>query len=166
MSEDDIFEIDGPLPENVLVIDMDAIDKSAINDAKALVENLSNIYCDPAFMSAHPMAKKRIDTELESLRVLIKMRKADEQAHDSIITAIASNSNNASLYRALTDIQKTILAITSKISETIIGINNILKGFQLEINFDKPKDEPEPESDSTRGSKDFINKMRKEMEGV
>ena len=117
-------------------------------------------------MSAHPMAKKRIDTELESLRVLIKMRKADEQAHDSIITAIASNSNNASLYRALTDIQKTILAITSKISETIIGINNILKGFQLEINFDKPKDEPEPESDSTRGSKDFINKMRKEMEGV
>ena len=114
-------------------------------------------------MSAHPMAKKRIDTELESLRVLIKMRKADEQAHDSIITAIASNSNNASLYRALTDIQKTILAITSKISETIIGINNILKGFQLEINFDKPA---EPESDSTRGSKDFISKMRTEMEGA
>ena len=40
MSEDDIFDVDGPLPENLLVIDMDAIDKSAVNDAKALVENL------------------------------------------------------------------------------------------------------------------------------
>lgn len=164
MTEDDLFEIDGPMPENILVIDMDEIDKSAVKDAQELVDNLSNIYCDPSFMKAHPLAKKRVDTELESLRVLIKMRKADEQAHDSIINAISANSNNASLYRALTDIQKTILAITSKISETIIGINNILKGFQLEINFDKPDEDQQ--TNSTRGSKDFINKMRKEMEGA
>lgn len=162
MSEEDLFDIDNPIPETLLCIDLEEIDKLANNDAKLLVDNLTNIYYDPAFISTHPTLKKRVDAELESLRILIKMRKADEQAHDSIINAISSNSNNASLYRALTDIQKTILSITTKISEIIISINNLLKSFQLEINFDKTDNKED--LNSTRGSKAFINNMRKEME--
>lgn len=145
-------------------INMDDINEESKKDAAALVENLSKLYCNEEFMRAHPNFKKRVDTELESLRVLIKMRKTDEVAHDLIINAIAGNSGNASLYKSLAEIQKTILSITTKMGDIITGLNNLLKGYQLELNFDQEETHPETNESNlsmttTRGSKEFIERM-------
>lgn len=149
--------------EQIIDIDMDEIGADAIKDATDLVTNLSKFYYNDEFMAANPTFKKRVDTDLESLRVLIKMRKSDEIAHDNLMKAIANNSSNASLYRSLTEIQKTIISITTKMGEIITGLNNLMKGFQLEINFptqDAPEnDEVEYSKDTHRGSKEFINMM-------
>lgn len=153
-------------------IDMDGIDRSAQDDAIALIENLSRFYYDEDFMKRQPSFKKRVDADLESLRILFKMRKADEITHDLLMKAISANSNNASLYRSLTDIQKTIISITAKINDIIDGLNAFMKTYQLELNFEEPKEEDientevEDSQDvsTTRGFKDFINKMKDRTE--
>lgn len=151
--------------EPIIDIDMDEIGKDAENDATALVANLSKFYYNEEFMSNNPTFKKRVDAELESLRVLIKMRKSDEIAHDNLMKAIANNSSNASLYRSLAEIQKTILSITSKMGDIITGLNNLMKNYQLELNFsnndnDNISDEElNMSKDTHRGSKEFINMM-------
>ena len=121
-------------------------------------------------MAANPTFKKRVDADLESLRILIKMRKADEVAHDNLLKAIAGNSSNASLYRSLTEMQKTIISITTKMGEIVTGLNNLMKGFQLEINFQEEStpgtDTISSSQDTYRGSKDFINKMNKECQNL
>ena len=148
-------------------IDMEGIDKSSKDDAIALVENLSKLYCNEEFMRSNPNFKKRVDNELESLRILIKMRKADEVAHDLIVNAIAGNSSNASLYKSLAEIQKTILSITTKMGDIITGLNNLLKGYQMELNFDRAENQSDDSVDikkTSRGSKEFIQRMN-ELEG-
>ena len=164
----DIFEetsLDGVVDGMELVdIDMEGIDKASLDDAMALVDNLSKLYCNEEFMKNNPNFKKRVDAELESLRVLIKMRKTDEVAHDLIIKAIAGNSGNASLYKSLAEIQKTILSITTKMGDIITGLNNLLKGYQLEMNFEE-QEQPETDQEQPklknayRGSKEFIERM-------
>lgn len=162
--EKEIFDIDS---ENLTTIDISDIDDSSMKDARDMINNLSQFYYDEEFIRAHPNIKKRIDSELESMRVLIKMRKADERAHDAILQAISTNNNNASLYRALTEIQKTIISITTKMGEIVAGLNNMMKGFQLEMTFDKNTEEEIEASQNThRGSKDFIKSMLKEAEKV
>ena len=162
--EKEIFEVDS---ENLITIDISDIDDSSMKDARDMINNLSQFYYDEEFIKAHPNIKKRIDTELESMRVLIKMRKADERAHDAILQAISTNNNNASLYRALTEIQKTIISITTKMGEIVTGLNNMMKGFQLEMTFDKnTEEEIETNQNTHRGSKDFIKSMLKEAEKV
>lgn len=154
-----IFDTDGM---QLVDIDLDGIDTQSKQDAADMVENLSKFYYDEEFMRKNPTFKKRVDEELESLRVLIKMRKTDEVAHDLIIKAIAGNSNNASLYRSLTEIQKTILSITTKMGEIITGLNTFMKGYQLELNFDNDSEKEEVSNDSSglsRGTKDFIERM-------
>lgn len=150
--------------EQIIDFDLDGIDKSSKDDAAELVQNLSKFYYNEEFMSANPTFKKRVDSDLESLRILIKMRKADEVAHDNLLRAIANNSSNASLYRSLTEMQKTIISITTKMGEIITGLNNLMKGFQLEINFQEPVEQETDiiSKDTHRGSKEFINMMNSE----
>ena len=71
--------------------------------------------------------------EVYSGCVLIKMRKSDERTHDILLKSIAKNSSNASLYRALTEIQKTTLSITKQMNDIINGLNGLLKNYKLEI---------------------------------
>lgn len=146
--------------ESVVDFNLDGIDKESEFEATELIHNLSKFYYNEEFMSANPTFKKRVDSDLESLRILIKMRKADEVAHDNLLKAIAGNSSNASLYRSLTEMQKTIISITTKMGEIITGLNNLMKGFQLEINFQEESNEEITSSkDTHRGSKEFINMM-------
>lgn len=146
--------------ESVVDFNLDGIDKESEFEATELIHNLSKFYYNEEFMSANPTFKKRVDSDLESLRILIKMRKADEVAHDNLLKAIAGNSSNASLYRSLTEMQKTIISITTKMGEIITGLNNLMKGFQLEINFqEEPTEEITSSKDTHRGSKEFINMM-------
>lgn len=169
----DIFEetnMDGIIDSEQLIdFDMEEIDQSSKSDAAELIQNLSKFYYDENFMAANPTFKKRVDADLESLRILIKMRKADEVAHDNLLKAIAGNSSNASLYRSLTEMQKTIISITTKMGEIITGLNNLMKGFQLEINFQDNNSNDEEEDveytkDIHRGSKEFIEQMKRESE--
>jgi hypothetical protein len=160
--EDNDIEVDGI---QLVEIDLDGINAEAKADAVALIDNLSKFYYDEDFMRRNPTFKKRVDTDLESLRILFKMRRADEEAHDLLIKAITGNSGNASLYKSLTEMQKTIISITSKIGDIIEGLNALMKGYQLELNFDDNKEEESVQdvtdnsSITHRGSKEFIQHM-------
>ena len=160
-------EIDGL---QLVEIDLDGINEAAKTDAIALIDNLSKFYYDEDFMRRNPTFKKRVDTDLESLRILFKMRKTDEEAHDLLIKAIAGNSGNASLYKSLSEMQKTIISITSKIGDIIEGLNNMMKGYQLELNFEDKAEENGEEEEiitnitTSRGTKEFIQQMNEAIE--
>ena len=160
--------------DEIVNIDTETIDNTSLKEAQDLIENLKDIYTDPEFMKANPKFSTRLKAEIEDLRILIKIRKSDEVAHDVLLCAIGKNSSNASLYRSLSDIQKTILSTTSELSSKIKDINSMLKGLQLELNFKQEQAElNQPKGDENteqldqnvfRGSKDFIKAMRGEMD--
>ena len=156
--------------EDVVNIDTEFIDSDSMHEAEGLIENLKDLYASPEFMKANPKFATRLKAEIEDLRILLKVRKSDEAVHDILLGSIGKNSSNASLYRALTDVQKTILSTTTDISTKIKDINAMLKNVQLELNF--KQEETEGHADNTpidqstfRGSKDFIKQMRQEIEG-
>jgi len=168
MNPDDMFEqaekqitslID---PDQIVNIDIDALGEESKDEALQLITDISRFYYDPNFMKEHPAFKKRVDADLESIRINLKMRKADEVAHDILLKNIGNNPGNASLYRALTETQRTILNITSKIEETVQRLNAMMKAYQMEINFEAQQ-EAQPESGQQanihRGSKAFIEGM-------
>ena len=157
----------------VVNIDIDAIDSEADGKAKALIEDLALFYYDEDFLKSNPNFRKRVDNDMESLRILLKMRATDEETHDVLIKAIAANSGNASLYRALTTVQTTILQITTKIETIVNNLTTMIKGYQLELNFKQEQEQLRSDTDiddattiedvSTqhRGSKSFIEQMNK-----
>ena len=157
--------------ENIISIDTELIDNESLHEASALVENIKDIYADPVFMKNNPKFITRLNAEVEDLRILMKIRKSDEVAHDILLKAIGSHSDNASLYRSLSDIQKTILSTTSELSSKIKDINAMLKNIQLELNFKQEQEDikdvenaiQNPEQTTFRGSKDFIKQMKQEM---
>lgn len=152
------------IEEQLVSIDVDTINSEAKWDAHQMVDNLAKFYYDDKFMSEHPQIKKRIDDELESMRILIKMRKADEEAHDALVKAISANNNNASLYKALTQIQGTILSVTTKMGEIVDRLNNMMKGYQLEIPYEQQQEENQQitQKNTYRGTKEFIKNMLKQ----
>lgn len=164
------FDTDGV---EVVHIDMDEIDSGSQADAEKTIQILTKLYCDDDFLNRNPRLKQRIDHELDSLRILNKMRRSDEKAHDSILSAISSNPTNASLYKALADVQKTTISLTTKINEIITSLYGVIKNYQTEINFDQEDDEEKGEDRDDgqqkqvfRGSKDFILSMAEKKETV
>lgn len=158
-------EIDGLEVVNIPIED---ISKTAEDKAQSLIEDLTEFYYDPEFLKKNPNFKKRVDNDLESLRMLLKMRAADEVTHDVIIKAIAANSSNASLYASLTKIQTTILQITTKIETIVNNLTTMIKGYQMELNFKVEQeievgniDDSNDISSQHRGSKSFIEMMNK-----
>jgi hypothetical protein len=153
----------------IVNIPIEDISKTAEDKAQSLIEDLTEFYYDPEFLKKNPNFKKRVDNDLESLRMLLKMRAADEVTHDVIIKAIAANSSNASLYASLTKIQTAILQITTKIETIVNNLTTMIKGYQMEINFkmeqetltnDDDNDKIDLESQH-KGSKSFIEMMNK-----
>lgn len=153
----------------VVNIDIEGIGVDAENKAKILIEDLAKFYYDEEFLKSNPNFRRRVDNDMESLRMLLKMRAADEVTHDVLIKAIAANSGNASLYSSLTRIQDAMLKITTKIESIVNNLTSMIKGYQLEINWrseqvdeeyiDEPEQEPETITTQTRGSKAFIQQM-------
>ena len=163
---------------DVVNIDIEAIGSEAEGKAKTFIEDLAKFYYDEDFLKANPNFRKRVDNDMESLRMLLKMRSADEVTHDVLIKAIAGNSSNASLYSALTKVQATILQITTKIETIVNNLTTLIKGYQLEINFKLEQEQLRAESSADdkpmtvedsptthRGSKSFIEQMNKLDEG-
>lgn len=154
---------------DVVTIDMDTIDNEADVESREFVKALRSAYYDDEFIRENPSFKKQLDSEIESMRILIKMRKADETAHDALIHAIEQNSSNASLYRSLSDMQKTILSITEKIDTCKTNLISLLKNYQLEINFKEDSYSGDNTQDAVadntyRGTKEFIESMKNDME--
>ena len=158
-------------PEGIIEdINIANIEEEAKNASFALCRNLREVYFDEEFMKNNPRFKERLDVELESLRVLVKMRKSDEIAHDLCLRSIGMNTNNASLYKALSGIQSSMLSIQRQMDDTVKNINNLLKNVQLELNFDnnqqnntQGQQEIPLDSNTTRGSKKFIEMMNQEL---
>jgi septum formation inhibitor MinC len=96
------------------------------------------------------------------------MRKSDEVTHDILVKSIGQNPGNASLYRSLSEVQKTMLSIQTKIDDTIKSLNTFMKGYQMEINFNPQKNDEENEQEistiATKGTKSFIENLKKEGE--
>lgn len=163
------LSIDEPIDEEAVYIDMDEISQQAENDSKFMLKDLSKVYGNEQFMAEHPEYKKRLDLELESIRVLLKMRRSSERAHDILVKQIGAKPGNASMYKALKDLQKSLLDIQTKLDETVRTVNNLLKNYQLELPFDKEENLEDGETESSgdhgasglryRGSRQFIIDM-------
>ena len=154
---------------DIVNIDIEGIGTDAETKAKTLFEDLTAFYYDPEFLKANPNFRRRVDNDIESLRLLLKMRAADEVTHDVLIKAIAANSGNASLYRSLAQVQTTILQVTTKIETIINNLTTMLKGYQTELNFKQEQEMESSENESNsidsstvhRGSKSFIEQMNR-----
>ena len=171
MQDDNILDTGVIDTLEVVNIDIEAIGNEAEGKAKSLIEDLAKFYYDEEFLKSNPNFRRRVDNDMESLRMLLKMRAADEVTHDVLIKAIAANSGNASLYGSLTRVQATILQITTKIENIVNNLTNMIKGYQLELNF-KYENEMNKEDDGEiasiedvsnahRGSKAFIEQMKR-----
>lgn len=159
------FDLSDPNTENNVQIDIPDLDKTSNEEAARIIRDMTDLYHDEKWIGEHPRIKKRIDIELETLRGLIKMRRADEQAHDALLNGISSNNTNASLYRSLAEIQKSSLAVTRQINETVSTLDNILKQYQLDISHQESSAEAEEEDMVMhRGSKSFIKEQIKKSE--
>jgi hypothetical protein len=154
--------------EDIYEIDIDNIGKNADIDATSNVQNLLRLYNNKEFTDEHPDFKRRIDTEVDSLRMLYKMARINEVVHDHLITAISKNPGNASLYMALDRIQGKVLAVDKQIREQISSFNKIITGYQMELNFAQDNGLTENTGTSkmddgsvlSRGSKAFIEQMK------
>ena len=166
ITDDDIKGLVDP-NEGIEVVEIpikdieDEASKLAIN----LVDNLSVFYYNETFLKENPLFKKQVDKDIDSLRILLKMRKSDEVTHDILVRSIGQNPGNASLYRSLSEVQKTMLSIQTKIDDTIKSLNTFMKGYQMEINFTPQKNDDEEHEElnsATKGTKSFIETLKKE----
>lgn len=148
-------------PEQIIEIDLEGIGEQSKAVALEMIEDISKFYYNETFLKEHPTFKKRVDSELESLRLQIKMRKADEEMQDVLVKSCCQNPQNASLFKSLTDMQRTIITIQGKIDDIVTRLNNMMKGYQTDINFETPiQEEEEPVRKLHRGTKDFIESMK------
>jgi hypothetical protein len=156
----------------IVNIDLESIDTNSIERARTMVDDLANFYYDEDFIKNNPNFKKRVDNYMEDLRILLKMRDADEKLQDILIKSISQNPSNASLFMANTKIQTQISNLIKQINEIVDKLTNLIKGYQLELNFKVEQeaarktdnDTPETIDDmntTTRGFKEFIQQMEK-----
>ena len=137
---DDIFG-GGDLPmddmEDVYTIDTDLINKESNIMATSLISSVLRLYNNKEFVDEHPDFKKRIDTEIESLKRMYKMIKTDEIVHDHLVQAISKNPGNASLYMSMTKLQEKISSLDGDIKRILDGLNKICANYQMELNFEQ-----------------------------
>ena len=172
-SETDLGEdvVDGI---EIVNIDLEGIDNRSTTRAQEMVEDLANFYYDEEFLKENPNFKRQMEIYKEDLRLLLKMKDADEKLQDILIKSISQNPSNASLFMANSKIQTQISNLITKINETSSKLTNMMKGYQLELNFkyeqeaarqtNSTADEPqsiENMNTTTRGAKEFIQRMEK-----
>ena len=154
----------------IVNIDLESIEEKSVSRAQEMVEDLANFYYDEEFLKENPNFKRQMEIYKEDLRLLLKMKDADEKLQDILIRSIGQNPSNASLFMANTKIQTQISNLITKINETSSKLTNMMKGYQLELNFkyeqeaarQSTTDEPqsiENMSTTTRGAKEFIQTM-------
>ena len=155
--------------EDIYDIDIDLITKNADELAVANIQNLLRLYNNKEFIDNHPDFKRRIDTEIDSLKKLYKMARVNEDVHDHLVKSITKNPGNASLYMALDRVQGKMLAIDKQIRDQIADFNkSVITSYQMELNFaadnitneQHTSTELEDGSVMARGSKAFMEQMK------
>ena len=164
----------GDLPidgmEEVYTIDTDLIAKESNIMATSLISSVLRLYNNKDFVDEHPDFKKRIDTEIESLKRMYKMIKTDEIVHDHLVQAISKNPGNASLYMSMTKLQEKISSLDGDIKRILDGLNKICANYQMELNFEQTRKAAEDESSYdetgvvTRGNKAFVDLMNADLD--
>lgn len=159
--------IDG---EDVYTIDMDLITKESNIMATSLISSVLRLYNNKEFVDEHPDFKKRIDTEIESLKRMYKMIKTDEEVHDHLVKAVSKSPGNASLYMSMIKLQEKITSLDGDIKRILDGLNKICNNYQMELNFEATKKGMDEETSYdetgvvTRGNKAFIDMMNAEKD--
>lgn len=143
--------------ESAVEIDVDEIDRESRSRSEEYVRKVSGL--SEEYLSSHPRVRNRLSVEVETLRGLMKMLQSAERAHDAILNGISANNTNVALYRALSDTQRSFLAISSRVDECGDKIEDILNNLPED---DIPSEETSEEQGSVhRGYKDFIKDMSK-----
>lgn len=140
-------------------ISTEELDELAGSQSNEILEKIILLYQDDKFLTAHPQLSRRLGIEIENLRSLLKMRAADEKAHDAILKAISTDNTNASMYKVLTEVQKTSISLTSKIQEIIKNLEGMVKGVQLELEFEENEEQSQTTGIRARGTKSFIESL-------
>jgi len=161
----DALPLDG-LADDVYTIDTDLIANESNVMASTMISTVLRLYNNKEFVDEHPDFRKRIDTEIESLKRTYKMIKTNEVVHDHLVQSITKNPDNASLYMALTKLQEKIIQLDGDIKKIIDGLNKICSNFQMELNFEATRKDSENETSrdetgiATRGNKQFVDMMK------
>ena len=130
MNEDDDLDIirdgeDIEALEQLITIDLDAVDADASHRSEIITDSLSNYYFDEKYIKDHPYIPTKIMQEMDNVRRLYKMLLVNEKAQDALIKAISLNASKGTLYLSLTSMQKSILLyIGRKDKEWIHNVEN------------------------------------------
>lgn len=154
--------IDEELEMPKLDLDLQLVEEDTLNNAKNIVEKLSGYYFDEIYIKNHPYIPCKIETEMQSIRRLLKMLTINEKAQDSIIMAIALSMSKSTLYQSLTSLQNSTLSIQKQLDDVVTKLEDIFRMMQEECQ--KSFEEKDKEDDGNgkmviKGSREFIEEM-------
>lgn len=171
MNDDDDLDIirdgeDVEALEQLITIDLDAVDADASHRSEIITDSLSNYYFDEKYIKDHPYIPTKIMQEMDNVRRLYKMLLVNEKAQDALIKAISLNASKGTLYLSLTSMQKSILLIQKQLNDMVANLETIFQRMQDEADkmySEKDKEEQEDGSLTIRGAREFIKMMQDKM---
>lgn len=171
MNDDDELDIirdgeDVEALEQLITIDLDAVDADASHRSEIITDSLSNYYFDEKYIKDHPYIPTKIMQEMDNVRRLYKMLLVNEKAQDALIKAISLNASKGTLYLSLTSMQKSILLIQKQLNDMVANLETIFQRMQDEADkmySEKEKEEQEDGSLTIRGAREFIKMMQDKM---
>lgn len=145
-----------------LDLDLQQVETESASQAQFIVERLSGYYFSQKYVDEHPYIICKIQTEMQSVRRLLKMLTINEKAQDSIIMAIALSMSKSTLYQSLTSLQNSTLSIQKQLDDVVTKLEDIFRMMQEEC--EKSFEEKDKEDDGTgkmviKGSREFIEEM-------
>ena len=145
-----------------LDLDLEKVESESTTQARFIVERLSGYYFDEIYIKNHPYIPCKIETEMQSIRRLLKMLTINEKAQDSIIMAIALSMSKSTLYQSLTSLQNSTLSIQKQLDDVVTKLEDIFRMMQEECQ--KSFEEKDKEDDGNgkmviKGSREFIEEM-------
>lgn len=152
--------------EQLITIDLDAVDADASHRSEIITDSLSNYYFDEKYIKDHPYIPTKIMQEMDNVRRLYKMLLVNEKAQDALIKAISMNAAKGTLYLSLTSMQKSILLIQKQLNDMVTNLETIFQRMQDEADkmySEKDKEENDDGSLTIRGARDFIKMMQDKM---
>lgn len=167
--EDDVIIRDGEegaALEQLITIDLDAVNGEAEHRSEIITDSLSNYYFDEKYIKDHPYIPTKIMQEMDNVRRLYKMLMVNEKAQDALIKAVSLNASKASLYLSLTSMQKSTLLIQKQLNDMVAGLETIFQRMQDEADkmySEKDKEEGDDGSLTIRGAREFIKTIQDQM---
>lgn len=143
-------------------IDIDAIDLEANAFSKTIATRLSGYYFDQEYIDKHPYIPIRIQMEMDNIRRLLKMLSITEKAQDILVKSISFSPTKGALFLSLDRMQSSTLHIQKQLNDLVGKLEDIFREMQEECEIkwqDKDKESLEDGTMTTRGSKEFIERL-------